>query len=74
MVDLDLRTEVINMGYCKKIQMDCMYTDRDNNDNCSLNTCKYMQEIKYNIDGTFTTKPLKIKTTKSTKKVDNDNE
>ena len=58
------------MTYCKRIQMDCMYTNRDNNDNCSLDECKYMREITYKADGTFTTKPIKTKTRKS-KKADN---
>lgn len=57
------------MGYCKRIQMDCIYTDRDNNDNCSLGVCKYNIEIDYKKDGSFTTKPIKtkIKTTKKDK-------
>jgi len=59
------------MGYCKRIQMDCMYTDRDNNDNCSLATCKYMRELIYNPDGTQTLKEIKTTSRKKTnKKVD----
>ena len=50
------------MGYCKRVQTDCIYTDRDNNDNCSLDTCRYMIEINYKKDGSFTTKPIKTKT------------
>lgn len=60
------------MGYCRKVQLDCLYTDRDNNDNCSLNECKYMREIVYKPDGTFTTKLVKIKNKKD-KKADNNN-
>lgn len=57
------------MGYCKRIQMDCIYTDRDNNDNCSLDTCKYLIEINYRADGSFKTKLIKtkIKTNKKDK-------
>lgn len=55
------------MGYCKRVQMDCMYTDRDNNDNCSLDVCRYNIEINYKADGFFKTKPIKT-TTKTTKK------
>ena len=58
-----------------------MYTDCDNNDNCSLNECKYMRETDYNkLDGTFTTKPVKTRTNKNknknknkSKKVENNN-
>lgn len=58
------------MGYCKRIQMDCMYTDRDNNDNCSLDVCKYNIEINYKADGSFKTKPVKIKTNKKDEEKD----
>ena len=61
------------MGYCKKIQLDCIYTNRDNNDNCSLDECKYMREIQYKSDGTFTTKPIKTKTRKNKIKKADDN-
>ena len=50
------------MGRCKQVELDCMYVDRDNDDNCSLNECKYEREIIYNSDGSFITKPIKTKT------------
>ena len=58
------------MGYCKRIQTDCIYTDRDNNDNCSLNECKFMKEISnYNNlkDGSFTIKNIKTNKTNKIK-------
>lgn len=60
------------MGYCKKIQLDCFYTDRDTDDACFLNECKYMLEITYRPDGSFTTKPVKTKKRKN-KKADKNN-
>lgn len=63
------------MGYCKRVQMDCIYTDRDNRDNCSLDACKYNIEISYKADDSFKTKPIKTKiktTTKTTKKDEKD--
>ena len=53
------------MGYCRKVQLDCLYTDRDNNDNCSLEECKYMKEITCKPDRTFTTKLTKTKDKKA---------
>ena len=53
-----------NMGFCKQTQMDCMYTDRDNNDICSLDVCKFNVKINYNEDGNFTTEPAKTEVNK----------
>lgn len=53
------------MGYCRKVQLDCLYTDRDNNDNCSLEECKYMKEIIYKPDRSLTTKLTKTKDKKA---------
>lgn len=61
------------MGRCQRIQMDCVYTDRDNNDACSLGTCKYNIILEYNPDGTFTTKPIKIRNTSTKNTTDTKN-
>lgn len=49
------------MWCCKRTGFDCIYADRDNDYNCSLNACKFNIQIKYKSDGTFETKPIKIK-------------
>lgn len=49
------------MGYCKTFQTDCLYTDRDNKDKCSLDICKFNIEIVYKPNGKFETKPIEIK-------------
>lgn len=52
------------MGYCKKIKMDCLYTNRDNDNNCSLDKCKYILDIDYNNNFTVTPKSEPTKTKK----------
>lgn len=58
------------MGYCTKIEMDCLYTDRDANNNCSLDKCKYILDIDYNNDLVVTPKsePTKKKRGKKNEK------
>lgn len=48
------------MGLCKQFTTDCIYTDRDNDDYCTSDTCKYNIEIEYDWDtGTFITRDIK---------------
>lgn len=49
------------MGTCKDFNLECFFTDRDGDNACTLDECKYVIKIKRNGDASFTTVPIKPK-------------
>ena len=52
------------MSYCKLHKEECIYTDRDNDNKCSLESCKFRIKLQKTKDGSFKTKYIKTNSKK----------